>query len=183
VTAKEIVWDMKKNTLNIIILTLCLINLVLNVLIIFSVIPTANKANNLITKIAGIIDLELKPEYNVQTGSLSIDQIDARTITTADSSTSKTIQLLSSDGKKHYAVVTTVVSLDTTNADYAKLSASFDNAMQKINSVIDDVVSQYDDTNAVQSKSAMCDEILQQLRDLFQSDMIYEVSFSSFVIQ
>lgn len=174
---------MRKNTLNIIILTLCLINLVLNVLIIFSVIPTANKANNLVTKIASIIDLELKPEYNVQVGTLAIDQIDDRTITTADASTSKTIQLLSSDGKRHYALVTTVVSLNTTSDDYAKLSPSFDNAMQKINSIIDDVVSQYNDANAVQSKGAMCDEILQQLRDLFQSDMIYDVSFSSFVIQ
>ncbi|MDD6572120.1 MAG: hypothetical protein PUF12_07055 [Thermoflexaceae bacterium] len=166
---------MKKNTLNIIILTLVVINLVLNVLIIFSVIPTANRTNNLIMKISEIIDLELKPEYETD-NALSIDQIDPRIITNADGKTSLTISVPSSDGKNHYAIVTVTVSLDKTNKDYEKLSESFDNAKSLIISKVDMVISSYTYETVQNSKAEIQEKLLEEIRSLFQSDMIYDVS-------
>lgn len=174
---------MKKNTLNVIILTLTLINLVLNVLIVFSVIPTANKTNNLVGKIASIIDLELEPQINMNPEALSIENIDTRTITNADGKSSLTISIPGNDGKNHYAVVTVTVSLDKTHEDYEKLSESFDNAMGLIIGKIDDVISSYSYEEASASKEEMRQQILQEIRDLFQSGMVYEVSFSGFVVQ
>lgn len=172
---------MKKNTLNIIILTLGIINLVLNVLIIFSVIPTANRTNNLIMKIAEIIDLEVKPEF--QEGALSVNQMDTRHVMDADENTKLAVSVPSSDGKNHYVVVTVAVTLDKTHEDYSKLSASFDNAMSLIASKVDTVISSYTYETATNSKAEMQTKLLEEIRNLFQSDMIYDVSFSSFTVQ
>ncbi|MGN0513542.1 MAG: hypothetical protein ACI4GD_04615 [Lachnospiraceae bacterium] len=173
---------MKKNTLNIIILTFTLINLVLNILIIFSVIPTANKTNNLITKVAQIIDLEIKTESGNGSANLSIDQIDTRYVTNSDGSTKLTISIPSSDGKNHYAIATVAVSLDKTHDDYAKMSENFGNAMSLIASKVDAVISTYSYEVSMASKAEMQQKILEELRLLFQSDMIYDVSFSSYQV-
>ena len=50
---------MKKSMLNVITLALVLINLILTVLLTFSLVSTNNKTNNLITKVAQIIDLDI----------------------------------------------------------------------------------------------------------------------------
>ena len=50
---------MKKSMLNVITLALVLINLVLTVLLTFSLVSTNNKTNNLITKVSQIIDLDV----------------------------------------------------------------------------------------------------------------------------
>lgn len=173
---------MKKNTLNIIILTLAIINLVLNVLIIFSVIPTANKTNNMITKIASIIELELKSELNADANALPIDRIDSRTITNPDGKNTITVSLNSEDGKNHYAVATVIVSMDKEHEDYKKLSTNFDSSMGLISSKIDAVISSYTFETIADSKLEIQEKILNEIRALFQSDMIHEVSLS-FVLQ
>lgn len=174
---------MKKNTLNIIILTLTLINLVLNVLIIFSVIPTANKTNNLITKIAEVVNLEIAPQVEEENTVLSVDQIDSRTVTTADGKTQLTISVPGSDGKNHYVITGIVVSLDTTSKDYKKLSESFDNTMVLIISKADSVISSYTYENVLASKNEIQETLLEEVRGLFQSDMIYDVSLQGFMVQ
>lgn len=174
---------MKKNTLNIIILTLTLINLVLNVLIIFSVIPMANKTNNLITKIAEVVNLEVTPLLAQENAVLKVEQIDSRTVTTADGKTQLTISVPGSDGKNHYVITGIVVSLDTTSKDYEKLSEGFDNAMVLIISKADSVISSYTYDNVLASKNEIQETLLKEVRDLFQSDMIYDVSLQGFMVQ
>ena len=49
---------MKKSMLNVITLALVLINLVLTVLLTFSLVSTNNRTNNLIKKVGEIIDLD-----------------------------------------------------------------------------------------------------------------------------
>ncbi len=173
---------MKKNTLTIIILSLTIINLVLNVLIIFSVIPTANRTNNLINKIAGIIDLELKEELADAAVTLPIDQIDNRTLTNADGKNTITVSIPGSDGKNHYAVATVIVSLNKQHEDYESLVASFDNATTLMASKVDSIISEYSYETAASYKADMQQRILQEFRTLFQSDMIYDVSLT-FVLQ
>ena len=59
---------MKKNMLTIVVIALCVLNLVLSAVVVFTVIPTANKTNALISQVASIIDLELEspnPKYEV----------------------------------------------------------------------------------------------------------------------
>ena len=59
---------MKKNILTIVILAMCFVNIVLSAILIFVMIPTANKSIRLVNKVAQIIDLELesrKPPWKV----------------------------------------------------------------------------------------------------------------------
>ena len=51
---------MKKNILTIVIMACTVLNLVLNIIIIFSIVPASNKTNKLVDKVASVIDLELE---------------------------------------------------------------------------------------------------------------------------
>ena len=50
---------MKKSMLNVITLALVLVNLVLTVILTFSLVSTNNKTNKLVTKVSEIIDLDV----------------------------------------------------------------------------------------------------------------------------
>ena len=70
---------MKKSMLNVITLALVLINLVLTVLLTFSLVSTNNRTNNLIKKVGEIIDLDAagNAANGSQTGSaVNIDDIE-----------------------------------------------------------------------------------------------------------
>ena len=54
---------MKKSMLNVIILALVLVNLVLTVILTFSLVSTNKKTNSLINKVAQIIDWMLQAEF------------------------------------------------------------------------------------------------------------------------
>ena len=63
---------MKKSMLNVIILALVLVNLVLTVILTFSLVSTNKKTNSLINKVAQIIDLDVAggvSNNNSSTGS------------------------------------------------------------------------------------------------------------------
>ena len=51
---------MKKSMLNVITLALVLVNLVLTVILTFSLVSTNNKTNKLVTKVSEIIDLDCR---------------------------------------------------------------------------------------------------------------------------
>lgn len=174
---------MKKSIISIITLTLCIINLVLNVLIIFSVVPTVTKTDNLIGKIAAIVDLEISGVTPNSVGTLAIDEIEPISIVDSTGSSKITVTLSSADGKAHYAIVNVTVSLDKTHEDYSKLRASVDNAMNLMINCVDTVVSSYPYETALDNKAVMEDEILTSLKNLFQSDFIYDVSFNGFIVQ
>ena len=53
---------MKKNLITVIILAICVVNLILNIMIVFVCMPSASKTNNLITEIASVLNLELEGE-------------------------------------------------------------------------------------------------------------------------
>ena len=54
---------MKKSMLNVIILALVLVNLVLTVILTFSLVSTNKKTNSLINKVAQIIDLDVAGNF------------------------------------------------------------------------------------------------------------------------
>ena len=51
---------MKKNIFSVIALAISIINLILTVLIVFTLVPSAVKTNDLVSKVAENIDLEIK---------------------------------------------------------------------------------------------------------------------------
>ena len=159
---------MKKNLLTVIILALVLVNLILTAVLAFSVIPQTKKSNELIDQVCAAINIELEEEiavYNIT---------DNFTVNLADNG----------DGKKHYAVFSVGLSVNKTSESYATYGGDEMTELTDketiIRSDINTVVAKYteEEFNA-DGQKAVKEEILSKMQDLFGSDYIVGVNFSS----
>jgi len=179
---------MKKSFLNVITLALVLINLVLTVLLTFSLVSTSKKTDDFISKVAGIIDLDVGATSTSSTQSASttvgISDLEIIDVKLSDGTTKITISLLDDTGKVHQSIVSVALSLNKTSKDYTKLRANVDNGMNLIISEINKVVSSYSFNVVLANKPNMEQQILTYIQDtMFQSDIVYSVSFTNFVVQ
>lgn len=173
---------MKKNLISVIILALCLVNLILNALIVFVCVPSNKKVNNLITEIASVLSLELV--------SSDEPQVAVENIATFTSTENMTVKLkdngsTNADGSKkaHYAQVGITISMDSSSKDYESINALITGSEGLVNDVVMGVIGSYtiDELDSQETKNAIKAEILQQLRTKFGSDCIYSVDFKSLV--
>jgi len=179
---------MKKSFLNVITLALVLINLVLTVLLTFSLVSTSKKTDDFISKVAGIIDLDIGANSTSATQSSSttvgISDLEIIDVKLSDGTSKLTISLLDDAGKVHQSVVSVALSLNKNSKDYTKLRANVDNGMSLIVSEINKAVSSYSFTNITANKANIEQQILTYLQDtMFQSDIVYSVSFIGFTVQ
>lgn len=179
---------MKKNFISIGILALLIVNLVLTGIMMFSVMSTNKKTAALITDIATAINLELVDNTAVEGGN------EAPAITMADIATytipDMTIPLksgLNADGtpdtKDHYAIISVALSMNITSEDYATYGADIANKADLLKGQINEVVSQHTIDEARTGTQQMCDEILARIQQLYNSDFIFDVTFSSSLFQ
>ena len=166
---------MKKNLLSIIILSLLVVNIILTVVMMLSVIKTNSATAELVTDIAGVLELELTKDDGE---APSVSLADTEVYTIADG---MTITLKREDGETedHYCIVNVALSLDMTSEDYATYKDSIATMEGIIKSEIFAVVGSYTLSEAQISQQQMCDDILERLQALFDSKFIYKVSFSS----
>ena len=136
------VLKMKKSMLNVITLALVLINLVLTVILTFSIVSTTKKTDNLITKVAEIIDQDV-----------AVSDMETVDVKNSDDSTKITLSLLDSNNKIHYAQVSVVLTLNKKSRDYSEKRSSIDSGMQLIVNNVNTVVSSYTYDTALQNKS------------------------------
>lgn len=174
---------MKKSLLNILTLALSVVNLALLLVIIFAIVPTMNKTDNLITQICSVIDLELENSYgssSVGNNTVALDKL-----STYDLDSSMTLTLApSSNGSTHYAVVSVTLVMDTTNEDYATYGGDkLTERVSLIKSTIRNVFARYTKEQAEGNDAAIREEILTALRDMYKSDFIYDVQFSELLFQ
>lgn len=167
---------MKKNLITVIILALCVVNLILNIMLVFVCMPSAKKTNNLITEIASVLDLELEKE-NGQTSvaleNMATYDVEAQVVNLKDDGS----------GESHFVQVGLTLGLDSSSDDYEKLSAVittgpiFDEARNVIqNYTLEEVKNQ--DTQDVIKR-----QILDSLQKKYGTTCIYSVSFSKFTTQ
>lgn len=170
---------MKKNMLTIVVIALCLINVVLTALMVFVVVPTSKQADNLMTKVAQIIDLELE----------SKDPTESE-VAVADSEAQKIEQSLTinlkkgADGKDHFGIMDSITLYkNTKHEDYATLNPTIENNESYITETVTDVISQYPIDTASDSRGEMKQKILEKIQERFDSDFIYDLSFGNLVFQ
>lgn len=170
---------MKKNMLTIIVIALALINVVLSALIVFVVVPTSKKADNLMTQVASIIDLELESPDGSE-AMVDVADSEAYKIESA-----MTINLKKgSDGKDHFGVMDSITLYeDTKHEDFSSLSETIQKNESFITETVNDVISQYSIDNASESRGVMKEEILKRIQERFNSDFIYDLSFGNLVFQ
>ena len=171
---------MKKNLLSLVILSLLVVNIILTAVMLFSVLSTNKKTAEIVTDIAGILQLELNSGAD-GAGAVSIADTEVHAIA------EQTISLEKEEGdsKDHFAVVTVSLSINTKHDDYEAYGADVVNKEDLIKSEIISVVSGYTATEAripeVQAK--MCDEILERIQNMYGSTFIYKVTFSNIIVQ
>lgn len=173
---------MKKGLSNIIVLALVFVNLVLTVLMMFSVLPSVKKTNNLVDKIVQIADLNISGDKSGE-DEVGIEDLDVVPITFDGDSTSTVATLkLGEDETVHYVKISLSMSLNKKSSEYESTSKNISSAMSLIDSAVLDVVSKY--TFDTVTKENIEKDIRTELAELFGSDdLVYSVAISQYLVQ
>lgn len=172
---------MKKNLISVGILALIIVNLVMTGIMMFSVINTNKKTAALVTDIAKAINLELSDGTTVEETEEKVLSIaDIATYTIAD----MTIPLKKGeDGKDHYALLSVAFSMDMTNEDYALYGADVATKEDLLKGKINEAVANYTLDEAKNNPMAIQADILDKVQKLYNSEFIFDVTFSSAMFQ
>lgn len=165
---------MKKNILTIIILAMCLINIVLSAILIFVMVPTANKSIALVNKVAQIIDLELEsPDNAIQ--NIGVSDIDTYLL----EERLTCILAKSDDSQDHYAILYLSLSFNKTHEDYEELHTYVSQYENDIKEIVSDEFAKYTIDEAKLMKDKIKDQVKIRIQELFQSDFIINISFGN----
>ena len=179
---------MKKNLATVIILLFTLLNLALSCVILFTMVPSNQKVNELITKIAASIDLDLADdtanEY-VQQATNEVAMSDTETYNIEDDITANLTP--GEDGStSHMAVVSAGIVQNTTSEAYATYGGADNMSANetRIRSTILSVLGGFTYEELRSDPSAATKACADALNALFGSeDFIVEVVFSQAVYQ
>ena len=164
---------MKKNILAIIILAATIVNIALTSLMLFTVIPKAQRTDALIQKIVSIIDLELENPNAADYAEIPF--ADRETYALAET---LTINLAkeAGDNKNHYAHITATLVLNKSSESYATIQPLLLSYEPIINSIISEEVSKYNVNTIGESKKAIQAEVLSRLQtELGSTDFLIGV--------
>lgn len=176
---------MKKSTLTIIILALVLINVVLTILLTFSLVTTSRKTDSLITKVAALIDLDIASEAGSGNNSTvpAITDLEILDVVVNDTTNKITMTVSDSAGNKHHVVVNATITLNKTSKDYQNMRATVDANMKYIVTTISDTICSYSYENVLSQKTTIAKQVLTKLQDAFKSDIIYDFAFGDYIVQ
>lgn len=169
---------MKKNLITVVILALCVVNLVLNIIIVFVCMPSAKKTNSLITEIASVLNLELetsgeRPKVDLK--NMATFDVEAQVVNLKDDAS----------GDKHYVQMGLTLELDKSFKDYEDLNTVLTSATGAVFDEARHVVQDYtyDEVNDEQIQTKIKKQILKNLQEKYNTQCIYNVSFSKFTTQ
>ena len=171
---------MKKNLISIVILALLVVNIVLSSITLLSVSGTNRKTAALVTDIAAAINLDLGGQTEEEKQEVTVSMADVVTYDITD----LTVPLKKgeNDEKEHYAMLSVTLSMNSKDKDY-KTYGDLSARESLIKGEINDAVSQHTADEARENSHASEEEILQRVQAMFDSQFIYDVTFSSIVIQ
>ena len=165
---------MKKNMLAIVILAATIVNIALTALMLFTVIPKAQRTDALIQKICAILDMELEnPEAS---DYAEIPATDREVYTLADK---VTVNLPKVEGasKNPYAQVEISLVLNKKAEDYATVQPLISGYEPIIRSYVSEEVAKYTIDTLMDNKGVIQEVVLSKLRtELGSSDTLIGVS-------
>lgn len=172
---------MRKNLISVIILAICIVNLVLNALLVFVFVPAIKKTDNLVTEIAAILNLELEKNEDGEPTSPDIKDVKSYTL-------EETISINLKDdgtGTNDYAVIGISISMDGSSKDYEDLSVTLTETESWICDITRSVVQEYtySEIRDAEIQAIVKQEITKELQEKYQTDCIYDVTFSQFMTQ
>lgn len=171
---------MKKNMLSIIILAVGILNVILGAVIVFAVVPTSIRTNNLISKVASTVDLELSSSSD-SNNQVKIEDIENYPI----DNITMTLKRGQNDSKNHYAQVSSVsLSINTKSKDYAKYKPTVEQNENRIKEIISGEFEKYTAPTVMVNKETIKSEILRRLQEeLYNSDFIVGLSLGETLVE
>lgn len=172
---------MRKNLISVIILAISIVNLILNALLVFVFVPAVKKTDNLVTEIAAVLELELEKDGKDVVIAPDIKDVKSYTLTEAT-----TINLKSDgSGENHYAMIGISISMDGGSKDYKDLSTKLTETESWVYDITREVVQEYTyaEMNDAEIQRVVKQEITEKLQEKYQTDCIYDVTFSQFNTQ
>ena len=174
---------MKKNMISIIILALLVVNIVLTAIMMFSVTSASKKTAALVDNIATALDLELTARNGDEEEAEEV--ITMTDTETYQISESMTIPLKASEGddKAHYCLVSVTLSINTKDEGYKTYGSDLSAQESLIKSEINNIISSYTMEEVRDNQEQIRQEILEKVQTMFDSEFIYNVSFSDIMFQ
>ena len=172
---------MKRNLLSIIILALLVVNLVLTSIMMVNVSSASRKTAELVGDIAEVLKLELSD--GTAAGAMRMD-VPMEDIEVYKIANQMTIPLKTGeDGKPHYCLVSVALSMNMKSDGYKSYGADLSTKESLITGEIYDVIGSYTWEEAQSNKALMREDILKRIQVMFDSDFIFQVSFSDIIFQ
>jgi flagellar FliL protein len=155
-----------------------LINTILLGVLIFTIVPTANRTTKLVDKVASIVDLEMESPENESA------QVAVSDITIYDLPDKLTINLKKGeDGTEHYAMLNVSLSMNSKHKDFETLNPKVSVNSNAIEEIIQEEFAKYSRDEVEANKDVIKDNIITRIQELFQSDFIISVSFGNLILQ
>lgn len=172
---------MKRNLLSIIILALLVVNLVLTSIMMVNVSSASKKTAELVGDITEVLKLELSDGAGAGALRQEVPMEDVEVYKIADQ---MTIPLTpDEDGTPHYCLVSVALSMNTKNSGYKAYGADLASKESLITGEVYEVIGSYTLAEAQANKDLMRDDILRRVQSMFDSDFIFQVSFSDIIFQ
>lgn len=167
---------MKRNLISVVILALLIVNIVLSAITMFSVVSTNSKTAALVTDVAAAVRLDLS------SGEIK-EPISMADVVTHDIAEMIIPLKIGEDGASHFFIVSITLSMDSKHADYATYGETLGEREGLICGEINDAVGSYTLEEARNDSHAIEDEILKRIQAMFDSDFIFNVTFSGIKYQ
>ena len=169
---------MKKNLMTVIILALVFANFVLTAIMMFTIVPTTQKANELITRVCEAIDLELNSGAATGLNNLPIDQIATYNVSSGEK---MTINLAGGD---NYALVAVSLSVNKESERYMDATTTILTEQEAIiKNTINQIIRQYTKDEFLENTQEVQDEICKSLQKTYGADYVVGVNFASMTVQ
>lgn len=169
---------MKKNILTVVIMASTVINLILTIVMVFSIVPAMNKTNKLVDKVASVIDLEIEKEEDQQ---YSVEDLEAYTIA-FESKQTINLKPEPNDDDAHYVILEgVVISFNKEAEDYSEISESVKAADVYIRDYVKEVISEQ--TINTLNENAIKEEALSRIQDFYGSKCIVRISLTGYMFQ
>lgn len=171
---------MKKNLITVLILALCIINLAFNILLVFTFVPSVKKTNKLVGDIMAVLDLEMSSQTAGNSG------FDVSNLAPFQLEQSNPINLAADgSGALHVVQYGLTINLDKTASDYSDASANLTNSTALIYDMCRNIIGKYtyDQVIDVNVQNQIKAELLASLKETFNTECIYSVSFYNWVAQ
>lgn len=164
---------MKKNILTIIVMAVSIVNLVLGIVLVFSIVPASNKTAALVDKVASVIDLNID-DPNSEEQDYTIDDLVAYT-KTYDSAVNINLKKDAGDDSNHYAQLAGfTISFNSKADDYKKVSESIQTNDIYVDDIVKETFGSYTATtlDLVKVRS----EIVKKIQEKYNTKAVVEIS-------